>query len=284
MINKDLNFIFFGTPDVASKTLDILKENGFLPSLIVTSLDKPQGRKMTITPPPVKTWAIENDIPFLQPEKITPEFISIIESKGADLSIVVAYGKILPEELIDTPRLGTINIHYSLLPKYRGASPVESALLSGDSKTGVSIQQMVYKLDSGPIIAREEVNIDINETKATLKEILISTGGVLLCEILPKIEAGDISPIDQSESEATFCKKINKEDAEIKIGDNPLQNYNKYRAFAGWPEVFFFANKNGKNVRVKIKEAVYENSLFIIKKVTPEGKNEMDYKDFLKQN
>lgn len=282
MINKDLNFIFFGTPDVASKTLDILKENGYLPSLIVTSPDKPQGRKMIITPPPVKTWAIENDIPFLQPEKITPEFISIIKSKETDLSIVVAYGKILPEELINIPKLGTINIHYSLLPKYRGASPVESALLSGESKTGVSIQQMVYKLDSGPIIAKEEVNIDINETKETLREILINTGGVLLCEILPKIILRDISLADQDESKATFCKKINKEDAEIRIGDNPLENYNKYRAFAGWPEVFFFANKNGKNIRVKIKEAVYEDNLFIIKRVIPEGKNEMDYKDFLK--
>lgn len=279
---QNLNFIFFGTPDVASKTLEILKENGYLPSLIVTSPDKPQGRKMIITPPPVKTWAIENDIPFLQPEKITPEFISLIESKGADLCIVVAYGKILPEGLINTPKLGTINIHYSLLPKYRGASPVESALLSGESKTGVSIQQMVYKLDSGPIIAKEEVNIDINETKETLREILINTGGVLLCEILPRIEEGDISRVDQDESKATFCKKINKEDAEIKIGDNPLENYNKYRAFALWPEAFFFANKNGKNIRVKIKEAVYEDNLFIIKRVTPEGKNEMDYKDFLK--
>ena len=173
MSNSKINFIFFGTPDVASKTLEILKENNYLPSLIVTSIDKPQGRKMVITPSPVKIWAETNNIPYLQPTKIDDEFINKIKDLNFDLSIVVAYGKILPEKLIKTPKLGTVNIHYSILPKYRGASPVEAALLAGEEETGVSIQQMEFALDSGPILAKELAQIDINDTKDSLRTKLI---------------------------------------------------------------------------------------------------------------
>lgn len=132
-MSKKLNFVFFGTPDVASETLQILKENGYTPSLIVTSPDRPQGRKMLVTPPPTKIWAMENNIPYIQPEKLSPKEIS------ADLFIVVAYGKILSEEILNIPKFGSINIHYSLLPKYRGASPVELAILNGNKETGVTI-------------------------------------------------------------------------------------------------------------------------------------------------
>jgi len=289
MINKNekLNFVFFGTPEVASKTLEILKNNNFIPSLIITSPDKPQGRKMTITPPPVKIWAIENNIPFLQPEKITPNFISEIKKKSGeqlDLFIVVAYGKILPEDLIKTPSLGTINIHYSLLPLYRGASPLEASLLNGDEKTGVSIQQMEFKLDSGPILASEEINISIDENKEEIKNKLITIGGQLLSLILPKIINREITPTPQDEKLASFCKKIKKEDSELNLNANPLENYNKYRAYQGWPGTFFFVNRNGKNIRVKIKDAIYRDGQFIIQKVTPEGKKELTYEEFLNQN
>ena len=155
MLNNKLNFAFFGTPDVARDTLEILKWYGYLPSLIVTSPDKPQGRKLLMTPTPAKVWAKENNIPYIQPEKIAIEDIK----DSFDLFIVVAYGKILPEEIIKIPRLGSINIHYSLLPKYRGASPVESAILNGDKITGVTIQQMEYKMDSGPILALSLIHI-----------------------------------------------------------------------------------------------------------------------------
>lgn len=272
---RNLNFVFFGTPDVASETLEILKANGYLPSLIITAPDKPQGRKMIITPPPVKVWAEENDIPYLQPEKITPDFIEEFKKLNTDLSIVVAYGKILPEELIKIPRLGTINIHYSLLPKYRGASPVETCLLNGDTETGVSIQQMAFKLDSGAIIAEEKINIDINDTKLELREKLIKIGGDLLCKIIPDIVNQNLNPIAQDESRATFCKKIKKEDGEIDPNGNALGNWNKYRAFFGWPGVFFFIN--GK--RIKITKARYENDSFVIERVIPEGKKEINFKE-----
>jgi methionyl-tRNA formyltransferase len=282
--NMKLNFAFLGTPIVASQTLDILKQNGYIPSLIITSPDKPSGRGLHLTPSPVSIWAEENNIPCLKPEKINPEFIEKFKKLNIDLSIVVAYGKILPKDFIEIPKLKTINIHYSLLPKYRGASPLESALLNGDEETGVSIQQMEYKLDSGSIIADKKINIEINETKDTLRDNLISQGGELLCEILPLIIKGEIKPIIQEESRATNCTKIQKEDGEFNPNDEPIKNWNKYRAFYGWPGTYFFIEKNSKKIRIKITKARYENNSFIIERVVPEGKKEIGYDDFLKQN
>lgn len=278
MAKNKINFVFFGSPEVASKTLEILKQADYLPSLIITSEDKPQGRKMILTPSPVKVWAEQNNIPFIQPEKFDEAFMEKLSSIDFDLSIVVAYGKILPEKLINLPKHGTLNIHYSLLPKYRGASPVESALLNGDKTTGVSIQKMVYKLDSGPVIAKQEVEILFDDNKENLRDKLIEIGGNLLVNILPKYLDGEVTPFYQDEDEATFCHKIKKEDGEIDIEGNDLKNYNKYRAFLGWPGVFFFKEINGQKTRFKITQAQYENDKFIIKKVIPEGKKEIDYK------
>lgn len=278
MIKNKINFVFFGTPEVASKTLEILKQSNYLPSLIVTSIDKPQGRKMLVTPSPVKVWASENNIPILQPEKIDENFIDKIGQLNFDLSVVVAYGKILPEELINLPRRGTLNIHYSLLPRYRGASPVESALLNGDSTTGVSIQKMVYKLDSGPVVANQSIEIPLEDNRQSLRDKLIEIGGNLLIKILPDYLENKLNLIEQDDSQATFCHKIKKEDGEIKIDGNDLENYNRYRAFFGWPGVFFFKEINNKKTRFKITKARYENNKFIIEKVIPEGKKEIDYK------
>jgi methionyl-tRNA formyltransferase len=278
-----LQFAFFGTPDVARKTLALLEACGYIPSVIITSPDAPAGRGMHMTESPVSIWAKEKNIPCVKPEKIDQEFLDTIKKLGIEISIVVAYGKILPQTLIDIPTLGTINIHYSLLPKYRGASPLEATLLAGDKITGVSIQKMAYKLDSGPILAEKEIQIDIQDTKESLREKLINLGGNLLCEILHTPSASGTSPfeeggIPQDESKATYCSKIKKEDGEIDLfnATNARQNYNKYRAFFGWPGVFFFAN--GK--RIKITKARFENEAFIIEKVIPEGKKEMDYTVF----
>lgn len=280
-----LNFAFFGTPSIASETLEILANNGYVPSIIVTSPDKPAGRGLQITPTPVSVWALKNNIPCLKPEKINQDFINELKKLNIDLFIVVAYGKILPEALINTPKLGTINIHYSLLPKWRGASPLEASLLNGDNVTGVSIQQMSFKLDSGPIIGLKEITIDEKIAKEELRDKLIKLGGDLLCEIIPKIIDKSITPVIQDESIATYCTKINKEDGKIDIiNGNPKENYNKYRAFYGWPGVYFFREMHDKTIRVKIKEAVYEDNQFIIKRVTPEGKKEISYEDFLRQN
>jgi len=274
MQQEKINFVFFGTPDVASKTLEILKSNGYLPSLIVTSPDKPQGRKMIITPPPAKVWAMDNNIPYLQPDKISSELTNQVYShKDLDLFIVVAYGIILPDDFIKIPKFGTINIHYSLLPKYRGASPVEACLLNGDTVTGVSIQQMEFKLDSGPILVEEKVEIDINDTKDLLREKLIKIGADLICKILPNIINNNIEGKIQNENDATFCKKIKKEHGEIDPNGNAKDNWNKYRAYFGWPGVFFFKD----NKRIKITKAKYENDEFIIQRIIKEGGKETDY-------
>jgi methionyl-tRNA formyltransferase len=251
---------------------------------------------------PVKVWAEKNNIPYIQPEKIDRKEIwdvlrtlgrsddngqrefSAENSRGEqnipDLFLVVAYGKILPEEIINMPKLGSINIHYSLLPKYRGASPVESAILNGDSETGVTIQQMEYKMDSGPTIATEKAKIFPEEKAEDLRKRLIKIGGDLLINKLPEIIASNIKLTPQNENEATYCKKIKKEDGLIDLNDDGVKNYNKFRAYAHWPRTCFFAN----NKRVIITDAVLDNQNFVIKKVLPEGKKEIKYEDFLKSN
>jgi methionyl-tRNA formyltransferase len=279
---NNLKFIFFGTPEVASKTLEILKNEGYIPEVIVTSPDKPSGRGLEIHETPVATWAKTNNIKCLKPEKLTAEFIDNL--KETELNIVVAYGKIIPEILINKPNLGTINIHYSLLPKWRGASPLEASLLNGDEVTGISIQQMEYKLDSGPILFEKEINIKIEETKNDIRNRLINLGADFLCDILPNIINKSITSKPQDETKATFCKKIKKEDGEININGNQKEIWNKYRAFYGWPGVFFFTEKKSKKIRIKITEATYENNSFIIKRVIPEGKKEISYEEYLKWN
>jgi methionyl-tRNA formyltransferase len=309
--NNNLKFVFFGTPDVASETLENLKENGFLPELIITAPDRPQGRKMILTPPPVKIWAIKNNIPYLQPEDITPSVLHCTQDTSPlirgrlgggldknipDIFLVVAYGKILPEKLIKMPRLGSINIHYSLLPKYRGASPVESAILNGDTETGISIQQMEFKMDTGPILAQEKITILPDEKAPELRKRLIKIGGDLLVKLLntstflpltkeevPKAE-GVFHLNPQDESKATYCKKIKKEDGLIDLNDDPIKNYNKFRAYAHWPRTYFFARRSlgegsfKNNKRIIITDAKLENGKFKILKIIPEGGKEMDYK------
>jgi len=273
-----MNFVFFGTPQIAADTLEILKQNGYLPLLIVTAPDKPAGRKLVLTPPPVKLWAIKNNIPFLQPEKLDSDFNYKLLTTNYQLFMVVAYGKIMPEELINLPKLGSINIHYSLLPKYRGASPVESAILNGDTQTGITIQKMEFKMDSGPIITKEAVEILPNEKTPDLRNRLIKIGGELLVKTLPKIIENKIQLIPQNEIEASYCKKIKKEDGLIDLNDNAIKNYNKFRAYASWPRTFFFKN----NKRIIITDAILEDDpfdkaqgkKFTIKKVLPEGKKE----------
>jgi methionyl-tRNA formyltransferase len=278
MQNNKLNFVFWGTPDVASETLDILKQAGFLPLLIVTSPDAKSGRGLLLQASPAAIFAEKNNVPCLKPEKLDEEFSQKIKAASYELFIVVAYGKIIPENILKIPKFGSINIHYSLLPKYRGASPVESAILNGDVETGATIQKMEYKIDSGPILAQEKISILSDEKAPNLRTRLIKIGGDLLVKILPNIIDGKIKEITQNENEATFCKKIKKEDGQIDLNDDPIKNYNKFRAYAFWPRIFFFQNSK----RVIITDAILENGEFKIKKVLPEGKKEIKYEDFLK--
>lgn len=272
-MSQKSKFVFFGTPYVARDTLAHLLENGFVPSLVVTSPDALRGRGLTLTLCETKAFALEKGLRVITPEKLTEDVVEEIRAVGADFAVVVAYGKLLPESLLHAFPKGAINVHYSLLPKYRGASPVETALLNGDTVTGVSIQKMVKEMDAGNVLAIRELTIDPHETTRELRPRLITLGAELLVEILPSFEQGTLADTPQNHEEATFAKKIAKAEGELDLADDPKTNWNKYRAFAESPGTHFFMD--GK--RIKIKTATFENGMFTPLRVIPEGKTETDF-------
>lgn len=273
-----MKIAFFGTPAFTTDFLNKLVEAGFTPSLIVTNPDRPSGRGMTLKSPEPKQWGDKNGIRVLQPEKIGQDFV---ENLGDwDLFVVVAYGKILPETLINLPKYGTLNVHYSLLPKYRGATPVESAILNGDATTGVVIQQMRFKLDTGPILAQVEIQIEPSDTTPVLRSKLNTEALDMLPEVLEKIWSDTIEPKEQTEEGATHCKKISKEDGLIKLEDSPEINDRKYRAYYGSPGTHFYTAKNGLPFRIKITKAHYAAGQFVIDEVIPENGNKVSFQTF----
>ncbi|MCA9352921.1 methionyl-tRNA formyltransferase [Patescibacteria group bacterium] len=271
---KSINFVYFGTPEFSVIILEELKQAGYLPSLIVTSPDRPVGRKHIVTPPPVKEWAKLHHIEYWQPEHPRDIEKELLKRKD-DLFIVASYGYILPQSVLDIPRYGVLNVHTSLLPKYRGAAPIESVILNGEETTGSTIMRMTLGMDEGPIITQSQFDIEADITKPELFEMLAHDGGKLLASILPDYLRGKCSPIEQNHSEATYCGKIQKSDGDI-THDTDIVRWRKYRAYYGWPGVFVFDN----GTRLKITNARYENDTFVIEKVIPEGKNEMDYEQY----
>jgi methionyl-tRNA formyltransferase len=276
-----IKFAFFGTPDRAVIVLDILKANNLLPSLIITQPDKPKGRKQILTPPDVKVWAEKEKIECLQPEDLNNlDFQEQFIEEKLDLAIVVAYGKIIPKNILSLTKKGFLNLHGSILPKYRGSSPIETAILKDDKDTGVSIILMDEKMDHGPIISKATVAIDNWPPKASvLAKKIVSMGAEILIDSLPKFLSGELKPEPQDHSLATYTKMIKKEDGQINLSDDPYQNFLKYQAYEAWPGTFFFKEENGKKTRMKITEAFYRNGDFIISKVVPEGKKEITYRN-----
>ena len=270
-------FAFFGTPKVASDTLAILIERGFVPDVVVTSPDAPKGRGLTLAPSETKTLALAHGIPVMTPEKLDTKTMVAISAFGCDYAVVVAYGKIFPAELIAAYPLGVLNVHYSLLPKYRGATPLESALLAGDAETGVTIQEMAQELDAGDIIAQKTTGIAPLETARELRMRLISIGAALLADTLPEYAGGRIQPVPQDASRATRTRKLKKEDGLISLDASAEENWNKYRAYADTIGTYFFDPPTGGGKRIKITAATLRNGEFIIERVIPEGKREMAY-------
>ena len=279
--------IFWGTSEFSICVLEELKKKNILPYLIITVPDKPKGRKLIMTPPPVKIWAQKNNIKFIQPEILNIENYNLglrtynLQKDSFDLFIVVAYGKIIPKEILEIPKHGTINIHPSLLPKLRGASPIQTAILEGLKETGTTIMLLDEEMDHGPIIRQEKIKLDKNIISTELEKKLAEESGKLLAEVIPKWISKKIKTKEQDHSKATFTKKIKKEDGLINLEkDDDEIIYRKFRAFQPWPGTYFI--KDGK--RIIIKSAKLENSKFIIEKVIPEGKKEIAYQDFLKEN
>jgi methionyl-tRNA formyltransferase len=277
LVPSSRRFIFFGTPYVARDTLAALVAHGYVPALVVTSPDARQGRGLMLAPSETKAWAVAHGLPVMTPDELTKSVVANIKEHGADYALVVAYGKIFPQMLLHAFPKGVLNIHYSLLPKYRGASPVEAALLNNESITGVSIQRMVQQLDAGDVLAQKEVEIEPTDTTRELKPRLVEAGALLLLETLPRFLSGTAIYTPQNASEATTCCKITKEAGELDLPGNAQMNWNRYRAYAESPGTYFYMTRNNQPFRVKIKTAEYKHHDFIPLRVVPEGKKETDY-------
>ena len=275
--------IFFGTSAFSIHVLNRLLEHGITPDVIVTVPDKPQGRKLLLTPPPVKVWAEEHNIPCLQFVKLNEEAVSALADLKPDVFIVASYGKIIPQTILDIPTHGCLNVHPSLLPKFRGASPLQTSILNDEQNTGVVTIKMDKEMDHGPIVARSEVTVvPWPLSTSELEEKLAYEGADILAKALPAYLDGSLVPEEQDHSKATFTKKIEKEDGEISLSDLGRTAYLKYKAFNVWPGVYFFAERKGIKIRVKVKAASWNDaaSTMDILKVLPEGKNEMTWKEF----
>ncbi len=294
-MTNNLRIVFFGTDEFAVGVLSALEKENIKPTLIITTPDKPKGRKLTLTPPPVKIWAGAQGIPTTQPTSLKE--VLLFESEPWDLFIVASYGKIIPQRLLDLPKHGPINIHPSLLPEHRGATPLEASILHG-GPYGVTLIKMDAEVDHGPIIAQEKAEL-VDPWYEELRDILANHGGELLARILPDWVAGKITPQEQDHAQATFTKKITKADGEISLDDDPGKNYRKIRAYTPWPGAYFFTARsrqgslNGLGIfsedlkntlpakqRVIIKKAQLENGALILERVVPEGKKEMNWSDF----
>ena len=294
---QNLKVVFMGTPDFSVPILEYLINNTNV-VLVVTQPDKEVGRDKKISYSPVKKVAIQYGKEVFQPIKIRKDYQKILDIQP-DLIITCAFGQILPKEVLNAARLGALNVHASLLPKYRGASPIQWALLNGDKKTGVTLMYMDEQMDTGDIINQLECDISKDENVGSLHDKLSILGVEILKQELPKIITGTNSRQKQDDEKATYTKMIEREDELIDFNDNGKTIINKIRAFNPWPLAYFKLNNN----EIKVYEAYFEkkdisqigkvllskNSLGItckdgiiyLAKIKPFGKKEMDIKSFI---
>jgi len=255
-----MKIIFIGTPEFGAIILEKLVENRYKPILVITAPDKPVGRGQILTPPPVKITTQKYKIPILQPEKILPPTKNLVGGEilnlKPDLIIVAAYGQILPKEILDIPKKGSLNVHPSLLPKYRGASPIQYAILNGEKKTGVTIILMDEKMDHGPILNQRVLEIEEDETSTTLHRKLANLGASLLMETIPKWVRGMIKSHPQDDAQATYTKILTREDGRINWKKPAADLEREIRAFDYWPGSFtFWEKRDGTLLRIKILKA-----------------------------
>ena len=239
MAKPDISIVFMGTPDFAVPCLRVLIANGYQVAAVVTQPDRPKGRKRVLTPPPVKVEAEKHGIPVLQPERIKHEAAvqSILRYKP-DLIVTAAYGQILPKVILDAPSYGCVNVHASLLPKYRGGAPIHYALLKGEPATGVTLMYMAEGLDTGDMISRVELPITDEDTTGTLHDKLSEAGSALLKETLPQLLAGTVQAIPQNDDEATYAPNITRDDERIDWSRLTRDIFNQIRGLNPWPGAF----------------------------------------------
>jgi len=307
-IKSRVKIIFAGTPEFSVPYLEgLLADPDFLIAGVITQSDKPSGRNHELFPSPIKLSAQKNDLQIWQPEKLRKDenIFADLESVKADLLIVVAYGQIIPQNILDLFPKGAINVHPSLLPKYRGASPIQSAILSGERETGISIMLMDAKMDHGPILAQDVMQLTGEETNASLHFKLAKTGVRLLIETTKRFVEGRIEPQAQNDDEATFCATITKDDAKINWNQSAQSIKQKIYAFYPWPATW--TTLDGQRVKIFPPIAIINSSKIneedsigkleiidgelnvkcgqgelILRKIQLEGKKEIPADDFIR--
>ena len=299
-----MKIVFMGTPDYAVKTLEALITAGYEVAAVFAQPDKPVGRKHILTAPPVKVCALEHGITVYQPETLKGEEAkNILEEINPDAIVVVAYGKILPEYILNIPKFGCVNGHASLLPFYRGSAPIQWSIINGEKKTGVTTQLMDKGIDTGDILEQAEVLIGEEETAEELFERLSEISAELMISTLQKLENGEITPQKQDETKATYAPIIKKEMAELNFNKSAEEIHNAARGFYSWPCAFFFMS--GKRIKViscrvagktneKAGTVITQNGELLIAcgdgntislvTLQPEGSKPMSAKQFLNGN
>jgi len=277
---NDFKILFSGTPDFAVESLKILVENGYNICGVITAPDKPAGRGMQMQQSAVKKYALSKDLNILQPEKLKDAvFLSEVASLKADLHIVVAF-RMMPEQLWSMPRLGTLNLHASLLPQYRGAAPINRAIMNGETTTGVTTFFLKHEIDTGDIILSDKVDIGPTETAGELHDRLMHIGAVLVLKTVQQIEKGNLSTTPQKSitSELKHAPKIFKNDCIINWSDKTSTVFNQIRGLSPYPGAFtMLEDKNGKTLTLKIYSALFLES----KELSETGKIISDNKSFL---
>ena len=296
-----LDLVFCGTPTFAVPTLERLVDAAFRVSLVVTQPDRPKGRGLELVPSPVKQSALQRKLPITQPAKIKTNdaFRAQLAKLKPDAIIVVGYGRLIPQWMLDIPRFGNINLHASLLPRYRGAAPIQWAIAQGESITGVTTMRLDAGLDTGDILLQRELPITPDDTADTLSARLAAIGAELIVETLRGLQAGTIHPRPQDHSQATLAPILKKEDGLIDFSRPAAQIFNRIRGFQPWPGVF--TKFRGKNLQIakaiprsdasspaeiQVREAHLlvgcgQSSSLELLEVQPEGKKRMPAKDFI---
>ncbi len=248
-----MRIVYFGTPQYAADVLDYLLEHDVDVCAVVTRPDKPKGRSGTPVPTPVKEVALKHSLPLHQPKRCSnPEFVDILATYNADLFVVVAYGEIVRDNVLELPPKGCINVHPSLLPKFRGAAPIHRAIIDGQTKTGVSIMYMVREMDAGDVIKQADIDIDPNVTMGELELDLRRLGGQLLLEVIRDVEAGPISATPQDPSGVTFAAKIELEECQLDWSLPAQQLHNLVRGTNPYPGAWCTIHIRGQERRLKI--------------------------------
>ena len=300
-----MKIVFMGTPDFSVGALEALIEAGHQVAAVVTQPDKPKGRGKEVQMTPVKTCALKHGIPVFQPVKIRePEAVETLRGYQADIFVVAAFGQILTEEILKMPGYGCVNIHASLLPKYRGAGPIQWAIINGEEITGVTIMQMDKGVDTGDMLLKMKVPIASDETADTLHDKLASAGARLIVEALAKIEAGDVTPVKQNDADSCYAKMLHKSMGKIDWQMEAEKLDCLIRGLISWPGASTVYR--GKNLKIWQEEVAPEqeqskdaqpgtvirvdkDAFFVqtgkgvlrIREVQPEGKKRMAVKDFL---